>query len=144
MSPEKHLESLKEVLDEINSALEDPRGINAHQRRLALMFSLGICDLMELYFHRLGVIKSGARLKHDWFRQIRIKEKLEQQITCPIQSLQKVEEMITIAVEIEESRDDLAYGAPVKQEELLMKKINQFMDLKNLIEKTVSALYETK
>lgn len=144
MNPDKHLESLKEVLDEINSALEDSRGLASHQRRLALMFSLGICDLIEMYFHKLGVMKSGARLKHDWFRQTRIKEKLEQQITCPIQSVKKIDEMVSIAVGIEESRDDLAYGSPVKQEELLMEKINKLLELKKIIEEIVGDLYETK
>ncbi len=144
MGPEKHLESLKEVLDEINSALEDSRGIGQHQRRLALMFSLGICDLIELYFHKLGIIKGGARIKHDWFRQIRIKEKLEQQLTCPISSIPKIDEMISIAVDIEESRDDLAYGSPVKEEEKLMEKINQLLYLKKLIEEQVGELDETK
>ena len=50
MKIEKHLKSLEEVMDEIQVALEDPRGLIAHQRRLATMLSIGVCELIEIYF----------------------------------------------------------------------------------------------
>ena len=55
MRLEKHLECLKEVADEINIALNDARGIISHQRRIALMLSIGVCELIELYFHKLKI-----------------------------------------------------------------------------------------
>ena len=134
MRLEKHAESLQEVLDEIDAALNDKQGVKKHQRRLAMMLSVGICDLIEIYFHRLGVIKSGARIKHDWFRQKRIKEKLEQQIIQPIDSITEIHTIMRLAVDIEESRDELAYGSPVDEEKLLMEKINQFLELKKIID----------
>ncbi len=41
MRKERHNEVLKEVLDEIDSALNDKSGLLSHQRRLAFSISLG-------------------------------------------------------------------------------------------------------
>jgi len=41
MRLEKHRKALQEVMDEIQMSLEDPRGLVAHQRRLATMLSIG-------------------------------------------------------------------------------------------------------
>jgi len=103
MRIEKHQESLKEVLDEINTALDDPRGLISHQRRLAMMLSIGNCELIELYFHKLGIIKEGSRIKHDWFKQKRIKEKLENQIISPINQVTQIDNILLIATSIEEN-----------------------------------------
>ena len=127
MRLEKHLESLKEVLDEIEAGLKDSRGLCSHQRRIAMMLSIGICDLVEVYLHKLNIMKGGARIKHTWFRQNRIKEKLEQQIICSIDSVKNINEILILASSIEESRDDLAYGAPVEEGNLLMEKIISFL-----------------
>lgn len=144
MRLEKHLESLHEVLDEVESALNDSRGINTHQRRLALMLSLGFCELIEIYFHWLQILKPGSRIKHDWFRQKRIKEKLEQQVTAPLSGLAGIDEIISLAVQLEESRDDLAYGSPVNEEEFLRSRINLFLKLREIIEDKMGALNESK
>lgn len=144
MRLEKHQESLKEVLDEINVALNDPRGLSSHQRRVAMMLSIGICELIEAYFHKLGIIKGGSRIKHDWFKQKRIKEKLERQISCPIEQVKGINEILLLATGIEERRDDLAYGSPVKEEDMLMEKINHFFRLKKIIEREAGELIETK
>ena len=144
MRLEKHQESLKEVLDEINTALEDSRGLISHQGRLAMMLPIGNCELIELYFHELGIIKEGSRIKYDWFKQKRIKEKLENQIINPIDQVTKIDSILFLATSIEEKRDDLAYGSPVQEETLLMEKINQFFELKKIIEKEVGGLIETK
>ena len=69
MRVEKHLEALKEVQDEIDSALKDPRGVVVHQRRLAFSLSLGACTLIELYFHKHNVIKEGAKIHHEWLKR---------------------------------------------------------------------------
>ena len=60
MRAEKHKKALQEVLDEIQTALDDPRGLVAHQRRLATMLSIGTCELIEIYFHKLGIMKGGG------------------------------------------------------------------------------------
>jgi hypothetical protein len=135
MKIEKHRESLQEVLDEITAALDDPRGVISHQRRLAMMLSIGICDLFSIYFHKHLVMKSGSMIKHEWFRQKRLKELLQQQIIQPIEMFESVDLMIKIARDIEEARDNLAYGAPLKKEDFLIDKINQFLEMKKIAEK---------
>lgn len=143
MDTQKHLEILKEVLDEIDSAQKDPKGILSHQRRIALMLSVGICELIELYFHKLGIIKSGSRIKHDWFRQKRIKEKLEEQLITAIDSAPKIDLIIQLAAAIEKSRDDLAYSSPLHDDIILREKIGQFQELRKIIEQEVGEFYGT-
>ncbi|MEK6846286.1 MAG: hypothetical protein AABY26_05985 [Nanoarchaeota archaeon] len=144
MRLEKHLESLHEVMDEIGAALNDSRGLSSHQRRLALMLSVGFCELVEIYFHKLQILKPGSRIKHDWFRQKRIKEKLEQQVTSPLSGLAGIDEIISLAVQLEESRDDLAYGSPVNEEEFIRSRIDLFLKMKKIIENRVGGIDEPK
>ncbi len=141
MEVKKHLEILKEVMDEIEAAQHDPHGLLHHQRRLALMLSLGVCELIEIYFHKQNIIKSGSRIKHDWFRQKRIKEKLEEQLITSIGSIPKIDLVIQLAADIEKSRDDLAYSSPQHDDKVLQEKIGQFLELKRIIEQQVGELY---
>ena len=133
MKKEKHEEILNEVIDEIETALKDQRGLIAHQRRLAFALSLGGIQLLELYFHKLNIIKEGSRINHRWFKRKEesIKEYLQKQITSPLDSITHIKKIIDILKKIEEKRDDLAYGAPAS-EELLQEKINLFFELKKL------------
>lgn len=134
MKEEKHIECLKEVLDEIESALKDPRGLVAHQRRLAFSLSMGGATLVELYFHKHNIIKEGSKINHEWLK--RKKEnallQLQQQVVSPLDSLPDFDQILDIALKIEEKRDDLAYGSPCK-EETLKEKISFFLKLKELI-----------
>ncbi len=57
MKIEKHQEIINEVLEEINSALNDKRGLLPHQRRLAFYLSLGAVNILEQHFHNLNIIK---------------------------------------------------------------------------------------
>lgn len=144
MRLEKHIESLKEVLREIESALEDAQGLTAHQRRLAAMLSLGICELIEIYFHRLGIMKEGARIKHSIFRKGNMEALLSSQITAPLKAVKSIERILEIAADIENSRDDMLYGSPVDEEGLLKEKIDGFFDLRKLIENEIGDTVETK
>ncbi len=134
MKKEKHEEILKEVLDEIGSALNDKRGLLSHQRRLAFSLSLGAVNLIELYFHKLSIIKGGTQIDHTWFKRSenRILEKLQTQITGQIDSIENIKKIIDIAKQIEEKRDDLAYGAPAS-DKILQEKINLFFMLKKVV-----------
>lgn len=144
MRLEKHIESLKEVMDEIKNALEDPGGLKKHQRRLAIMLPLGVCELIEIYFHRLNIIKGGSRIKHNWFKQKRVKEALSNQIICDLDNVKNIDRIISIARGIEEKRDDMAYGAPVEEETLLKSKINDFLKLKKIIESEIGDIIESE
>ena len=134
MRRERHEEVLKEVLDEIGSALDDEHGLLTHQRRLAFSLSLGAVNLLELHFHSLNIMKEGSMIEHTWFKRSKknILEKLGKQITSPINSVEGIEDIVEIIRYIEEKRDDLVYGAPAS-EDILQNKINSFFKLKKLL-----------
>jgi len=134
MKKERHLEVLKEVLEEIESALNDVNGLVAHQRRLAFSLSLGAVNLLEIYFHDFAIMKEGSAMDHTWFKRKKenVLEKLQKQITSPVNSIKDIDEIIGIIMKIEEKRDDLAYGAPAN-EKILQEKINLFFKLKRVV-----------
>lgn len=133
MKKERHEETLKEVEEEIEAALKDERGIISHQRRLAFSISLGMANIIELYFHKMDIMKPGSKINHLWFKRKKekIKERIDKQITLPIDSAQHINEILDIAIKIEDKRDDLAYGAQAK-EEILQEKINLFLELRRI------------
>lgn len=133
---EKNNEIIKEVLDEIEASLKDPRGITSHQRRLAFSLSLGVVSLIEAYLDRINVLKSGAKINHLWFKKKRenIKELISRQITCPIENLKNFNDILDLAYELEKERNELAYGKIVS-EGFLGEQINLFLDLKKEVEK---------
>jgi len=133
MRKERHEETLKEVEEEIESALKDERGLLPHQRRLAFSLSLGMANIIGLYFHKLDIIKEGSRINHLWFKRKieRVKERLQNQIVSPIDSVSNINEILKKAIKIEEKRDDLAYGAP-SSEKILQEKINLFLELRRM------------
>lgn len=134
MRKERHGEVLKEVLDEIETALKDKRGLVSHQRRLAFSLSAGAANLIELYFHSLNIIKEGSQINHLWFkkRKEKVLAQLQKQIISPINSVENINKIIDLAIKIEEKRDDLAYGAPA-EEKILQDKINLFFQLKEAV-----------
>lgn len=134
MREEKHLESIRETLDEVQKALEDPRGLESHQRRLAFMLSTGVAELLEIYLHRTGIMKPGARIKHSWLRRKDPKEKLRNQVTGDLEQVEGLEKIIEKMRTIEKSRNDIAYGSPIQDEEELENKIDQFLEIKETIE----------
>ncbi len=133
MLKEKHEEILKEVEEEIEEALKDERGLLSYQRRLAFSLSLGMSSIIELYFHKLDLMKEGSKINHLWFKKKKEKviERLQKQVTSPINSIQEIEKIIDTAIKIEEKRDDLAYGAP-SSEKILQEKINLFLELRKI------------
>jgi hypothetical protein len=136
MREEKHLEALAEVKETIETAIRDPRGIIVHQRRLMSMISLGVQHLIELHFHRLNVLKSGAQVKHDWFRlsKERVKLRLKAVTTKPLQEIEDVDFIIILASEMEADRNELVYGAPAPEAKL-RRKIDLFLQLEELMAK---------
>ena len=133
MKIEKHQEIINEVLEEINSALNDKRGLLPHQRRLAFSLSLGAVNILEIYLHNLDIIKEGSKIDHRWFKRKEqtILEQLQKQVVSPINSIENIKKIIEIISKIEEKRDDLAYGAPAT-EKTLQEKINLFFELKRI------------
>jgi len=134
MRQEKHQEVLNEVLDEIESALNDERGLVSHQRRLAFSLSLGAITILEIYFHKLDVLKESSKINHIWFKRKKetIFEYLSNQIVSPIKNIENLDKIVDLITKIEEKRDDLAYGSP-SSEGVLQEKINLFFELKKLV-----------
>lgn len=134
MRTDKHSEVLQEVLEEIETALKDSRGLIPHQRRLAFSLSLGASNLLEIYFHNLSIIKEGSQINHLWFKRKKEKvlEQLQNQIISPINSVENIDKAIDLIMKIEEKRDELAYGAPAT-EKILEEKINLFFEFKKLL-----------
>lgn len=132
---EKNKEIFQEVEAEIDSALKDNKGIIAHQRRLAFVLSLGVVCLLEEYLEKLNVFKTGAKINHEWLKKKRdnVKEFIQNQITCPIEQVGHLDELLDMAHGIEEDRNLQAYGKKVS-DETLMKKINLSLELKKKVE----------
>jgi len=134
MQEEKHAEALKEVEDTIDEALKG--NLLDYQRRLMLMVSLGLQHLIELYFHRLHIIKPGAQVKHEWFKMgdKNATLRLSAVLTKKIDEIPNIMEIISVAREIEKERNEIVYGAPLKDDAVLRSKISEFLEIKKLVE----------
>ena len=125
---------MDEVLDEIESALHDKKGIESHQRRLAFSISLGASTLTELYLHEKGVLKSGSKINHQWFNKNlkNIKEIISNHIICPVERIESFDSLLEIVQKIEQKRNDVIYGKSVS-EDVLNNLISLFFELKKEI-----------
>ena len=135
MKIEKHEDALKEVYQTIDQALNDPKGLLSHQRRIASMTSMGMQQIVEMYFHKLNIIKPGTQLKHEWFKldEKNINNKLSPTLTKKLEEIPKINEILFLSRKIESDRNDLVYGAPLENDKTLKEKIDVFLELKNLI-----------
>jgi len=126
---------MEEVLDEINSSLNDKRGLIPHQRRLAFSLSLGSSVLVEEFFSKKNILKPGIKINHLWLRKSRenIKELLKDKITSQIEKFPELNSIIDKAIFIERERDKLAYGKSIS-EKTLKEKIKAFLELKKEVE----------
>ena len=126
---------INEILDEIESSLKDPRGISTHQRRLAFSLSLGSVTLLEVYLKELNMLKPGVKINHQWLKKKKekIKEIISNYITCPIEKVEHIDEILDIIYEIEKERNELAYGKIVSEKKL-GEKIDLFLKLKKIVE----------
>ncbi|MFH1585842.1 MAG: hypothetical protein ABIB79_03680 [archaeon] len=131
----KYENILKEVLDEIEIALKDSKGIISHQRRIAFSLSLGAVTLIEEYLDRLNILKPGAKINHLWLKKKRetVKEYISRQISAQIDSIPKIDQLIELAFELEKDRNILAYGKPVSELKI-REKIGLFLKLKKEVE----------
>ncbi len=126
---------IKEVLDEINSALNDPKGLKAHQRRIAFSLSLGSVNLIEKYLIKKNILKSGAKINHLWFKKKpeNVKKLISNQIVCPIEKVLNLDNLLKKTYKIEKERNELAYGKVVS-EDFLREQIKIFLDLKKEVD----------
>ena len=98
--------------------------------RKAKTISFTICSasthMMEILLHKEGLLDPGAGLKHEWFKSKKISEKLD--FDFP-----KKEKILNLLKLIQEKRNDLCYGSPRTEEEIL-EFINKFNELKEIME----------
>ena len=122
---------IEEVLDEIESSLKDSKGIVAHQRRLAFALSLGAVTLIENYLNKEGVLKKGSKINHRWFKKKKenVKSLISEHIISPIENLKKIDSILDKAYDLENERNELAYGKLISEDKL-KEKINLFLELK--------------
>ncbi len=133
---EENKKSIEEALDEINSALNDPRGITFHQRRIAFLISSGAVALLESYLEENNILKPGSKINHLWLKKKKenVKKLISKQLTSEIDSLPGIDKILETIYEIENERNQMAYGKPVSESKL-NEKINLFLDLKKGLEK---------
>ena len=71
---EEKNKDIEEVLDEINSALNDQKGLEAHQKRIGFCISFGVVCLIEFYLKKLNVLKTGGKIDHRWLKKKKEKQ----------------------------------------------------------------------
>jgi|SRR3989339_413067 len=132
---EQNKQIIDEVMDEINSSLNDAKGIVSHQRRLAFSLSLGTATLLEEYLTSKNVLKPGVRINHLWLKKSKenFKELLKNKLTTPIENIENLDSIVEKAGAIEKERDKLAYGKQIPEKDLT-EKINIFLELKKEVE----------
>jgi len=132
---EKNKRILDEVLDEIETSLKDPKGAIAHQRRLAFALSLGAVALIENYLISKNVLKKGAKINHRWFKKKRenAKNLISRHLISSIDNLDRIDSILDKTFDLENGRNEIAYGKPVSEDKL-KEKINLFFELKKEVE----------
>ncbi len=132
---EEENKDIDEVLDEINSALKDVKGIASHQKRIGFCVSLGTIYLVEFYLRRLNVFKPGGKIDHRWLKKKKenAKKHISTQITCPIEELFVLDNILNIAYKIESDRNKMVYGKEIGEKEL-RHCIDLFFKLKKEVE----------
>lgn len=108
-----------------------------HQKRLAAMLSIGLQHIVELYLHRLKVLKPGAWIKHDWFAlgERNLTMKFSAVLTKPYDKVPELNEIVLLARNIETDRNDILYGSPAVDSKKLREKIDNFLEIKKIVEK---------
>lgn len=139
MQEEKHLDALREVGESLEEAIKDPRGLIRRQRLIMTALSLGMQHIIEMWLHKSRAIKPGSVIKHEFFKseEKRLKVRLAGLMTKEISSLKNAERILRIAREIERNRDDIIYGAPLKNDSVLREKIDYFFELKKAVKESV-------
>ena len=137
MHEEKHTSALEEVNAYINESINS--NLLKRQRLLMTALSLGMQHVVELWLHKARAIKPGASVKHEFFKseERKLKLRLAGMLTKNISSLRNADAILSIAREIERSRDDIIYGAPLPSDRILREKIDYFFELRKAVKEAV-------
>ena len=137
MQEEKHQAALKEIDSYIEECLS--KRLLDRQRLLMAALSIGMQHIIELWLHKAHAIKPGATVKHEFFKseERKLKLRLAGMLTKNISSLRNADAILSIAREIERSRDDIIYGAPLPSDRILREKIDYFFELRKAVKEAV-------
>lgn len=133
-SIKEHKQRIKEHLEE----LQDSVNIGLETRPVTVGFHASACaaEMLEMYLHLLNLISTGKKVNHTWFKKPQEGQKIEPLIErkLPV-SFQDKEKIYALIYSIEESRDNLVYGKPKKDEVKAV--FTAFQKLKALMEKKI-------
>lgn len=108
-TPEKHLQRIKEHLEEINDAIDE----GMEKKPITIGFHCSACsiDLLELYLHTAHKIPLGLQLRHNWFKRPKPGQKIislpERKIGAEFDDKERIYDLIYT---IEGNRETLLYG----------------------------------
>lgn len=125
MKIENHYLRLKENLDVLDDSLNID--IVKIQSTIGFCVSAASIHMIEILLHKNNLIDSSYTIKHEWFKS---KYKINDKINF---EFPKKNEIIELLKEIQEKRNDLCYGTPKKEEEII-DYIQKFNKLKGIFE----------
>ena len=123
----EHKKKIKEHLEEIEDAIDE--GIE--KKPITIGFHCSACSIqfLELYLHVINKISIGKIVKHDWFKKPKPEQKKEPLIERKLNvNFSKKQEIYDLIYKIEEERNILMYGKPVKNQ--IKEILNNFLKLK--------------
>ncbi len=125
MKIENHYLRLKENLDVLDENIK--KDIVKRQSTIGFCVSAASIHMIEILLHENNLIDSSYVIKHEWFKS---KYKINDKINF---EFPKKREIIELLKDIQEKRNDLCYGTPKKEEEII-NYIKNFNKLKAIFE----------
>ena len=126
-SIEEHKKKIKEHLEEIEDAIDE--GIE--KKPITIGFHCSACSIqfLELYLHVINKISIFKIIKNDWFKKPKPEQKKEPLIERKLNvNFSKKQEIYDLIYKIEEERNILMYGKPVKNQ--IKEILKNFLKLK--------------
>ncbi|MBI4439937.1 hypothetical protein HY638_03105 [Candidatus Woesearchaeota archaeon] len=133
-SIELHKEQIREHIQEINDAIAI--GIEKRPATIGLHTSACAISLLEAYLHGLGKISTGTMVKHEWFKQPKINQKIaplaERKIGV---DFPHKEEILLLMYAIEDNRNKMIYGKSTKA--VIVDVLESFQKLHQIIKESM-------
>jgi len=130
MKIEEHEKAYKEHLNNLNKLIEE--GIEENQRNIGYNVSQGSVELFAIYLHKLHLLQaSGDQFDHKTFKFL-----TEKKIPPEFPDKDKILELMK---GIETNRNLICYGKR-KPQERIRKMINNFQQIRKLINKNLKSL----
>ena len=132
---EKHLQRIKEHLEEINDAIDE----GMEKKPITIGFHCSACsiDLLELYLHSTHKIPLGMQVRHNWFKKPKEGQKIiplaERKIGAEFDEKERIYDLMYT---IEGNRETLLYGNATF--ERVREVYTVFQKLKEILEKKLA------